>query len=65
MDNGLRELRTEHGLSQEELANALDVTRQTIISIERGRYVPSLRLALAIGRYFRRPVEQIFGEESR
>ncbi|MDX6481869.1 MAG: putative transcriptional regulator [Gaiellaceae bacterium] len=65
MDNDLRDLRTERGLSQVELAEALDVTRQTIISIEKGRYVPSLGLALAIGRYFSRPVEEIFREESR
>jgi putative transcriptional regulator len=65
MDNVLRELRTERGLSQAELAEALDVTRQTIISIEKSRYVPSLGLALAIGRYFGRPVEEIFREESK
>jgi len=65
MDNDVKELRAERGLSQEELAKALDVTRQTIISIEKGRYVPSLGLALAIGRYFGKPVEEIFREESR
>ena len=65
MDNDLRELRAERGLSQEELAKALDVSRQTIISIEKGRYVPSLGLALAIGRFFARPVEEIFREESK
>jgi putative transcriptional regulator len=65
MDNDLRELRNARGLSQEELAQALDVTRQTIISIERGRYVPSLGLALKIGRHFGKPVEQIFREESK
>ena len=65
MDNDLKELRAERGLSQEELANALDVSRQTIISIEKGRYVPSLGLALAIGRFFAKPVEEIFREESK
>jgi len=60
----VRELRTERGLSQGELAQALDVSRQTINSIEKGRYVPSLGLALAIGRFFGRPVEQIFREET-
>jgi putative transcriptional regulator len=65
MDNDLRELRTARGLSQEDLAHALDVTRQTIISIEKGRYVPSLGLALKIGRHFGRPVEEIFREESK
>ncbi|MBV8258770.1 MAG: helix-turn-helix transcriptional regulator [Actinobacteria bacterium] len=64
MENDVRELRTERGLSQGELAQALDVSRQTINSIEKGRYVPSLGLALAIGRFFGRPVEQIFREET-
>jgi putative transcriptional regulator len=65
MDNDLKELRSERGLSQEELAHALDVSRQTIISIEKGRYVPSLGLALGIGRFFGKPVEEIFREESK
>jgi len=64
MENDVRELRTVQGLSQGELAEALDVSRQTIISIEKGRYVPSLGLALAIGRFFGKPVEQIFREET-
>lgn len=65
MENDVRELRAERGLSQEDLAKALDVSRQTIISIEKGRYVPSLGLALGIGRFFGKPVEEIFREESR
>ena len=65
MVNDVRELRTERGLSQGDLAKALDVSRQTIISIEKGRYVPSLGLALALGRFFGKPVEQIFREESQ
>lgn len=64
MVNDVRELRTELGLSQAELAQRLDVSRQTIISIEKGRYVPSLGLALALGRFFARPVEEIFREET-
>ena len=63
MKNRLRELREEAGLSQAQLAEAVDVSRQTIISIEKGRYVPSLGLALSIGRFFGRPVESIFREE--
>jgi putative transcriptional regulator len=53
------------GLSQAELAEALGVSRQTVISIESGRYLPSLPLALRIGRFFGMPVERIFdpGEE--
>jgi len=58
--NDVRELRTGRGLSQGELAKALDVSRQTIISIEKGRYVPSLPLALSLARYFERKVEEVF-----
>ena len=60
MRNDVRELRTEHGLSQGELARALDVSRQTIISIEKGRYVPSLPLAISLARYFDKAVEEVF-----
>ena len=47
-------------LSQAELAQALGVSRQTINSIETGRYVPSLQLAFALSRYFRVPIEEMF-----
>jgi putative transcriptional regulator len=60
MRNRVRELRTEQGLSQGELGAALDVSRQTINSIEQGRYTPSLPLALALARYFSRSVEEMF-----
>ncbi len=60
MKNRLRELREEKGLTQEELAKALGVTRQTVIAIEKGRYDPSLRLAFKIARFFNRPIEEIF-----
>ena len=56
----MRELRTERGLSQGDLAKAMDVSRQTIISIEKGRYVPSLPLALSLARYFEKAVEEVF-----
>jgi putative transcriptional regulator len=58
--NRLRELRASRNLTQEQLADATGVTRQSIISIERGRYVPSLPLALLLARVFACPVEQIF-----
>ena len=54
MKNRLRELREERGLTQEELAKALGVTRQTIIAIEKGKYDPSLRLAFKIARFLTR-----------
>jgi len=60
VQNEVRELRLAAGLSQRELAQTLDVSRQTINSIETGRYDPSLPLAIAIARHFRHTVEEIF-----
>jgi putative transcriptional regulator len=60
--NLIRELRTGRGLSQGQLATAMDVSRQTINSIEQERYTPSLPLALALARYFDTSVEEIFDE---
>jgi putative transcriptional regulator len=58
--NDVRGLRLSAGLSQRELAEALDVSRQTVNSIETGRYDPSLPLAIAIARHFHCTVEEIF-----
>ena len=63
MRNEVRRLREQAGLSQGELGNRLQVSRQTINSIETGRYLPSLPLAFAIGRFFRRPVEEVFHDD--
>ena len=60
MKNRVRELRDAAELSQGELGAGLGVSRQTINSIENGRYLPSLPLALAMARYFDTTVEQIF-----
>jgi putative transcriptional regulator len=60
MINHIKENRARLNLTQEQLAERVGVTRQTIISIEGGRYVPSSLLALKIARVFERPVEQIF-----
>lgn len=60
MDNDVRELRTGRGLSQQELAEAMGVSRQTINSIETRRYTPSLPLAIALARYFGHAVEEVF-----
>lgn len=60
MQNNIRDLRARTGMSQRELAEILEVSRQTVNSIETGRYDPSLPLAIAIARYFHRPVEEIF-----
>lgn len=58
--NVLRELRVGKAETQENLADAVGVSRQTIIAIERGNYVPSLSLALKLARRFKRRVEDIF-----
>ena len=60
MRNRVRELRMARGLSQGDLATALDVSRQTINSIEKERYTPSLPLALALARFFGITVEEMF-----
>ena len=60
MRNEIRSLRTARHLSQQQLAEAMDVSRQTINSIEKERYTPSLPLAIALARYFGLPVEEIF-----
>ena len=65
MRNEVRRLREAQGLSQGELAQRLAVSRQTINAIETGRYRPSLPLAFAIGRFFRRPVEEIFRDDDQ
>ena len=58
--NHLRELRQSHGLTQEQLARDLEVTRHTILALEVGRYVPSIELALKLAAYFDQPLETIF-----
>jgi len=60
LKNRLEELRKARNISQEELAAALEVSRQTIGSLERGRYNPSILLAFKIARYFDLTIEDIF-----
>lgn len=60
MKNRLEELRKQRGIKQEELANALEVSRQTIGSLENGRYNPSIQLAFKIAKYFHMSIEEIF-----
>ena len=66
MKNRLEELRKQRGIKQEELAAALEVSRQTIGSLENGRYNPSILLAFKIARYFDMSIEDIliYEEES-
>ena len=60
MKNDIKERRLERGLSQAGLAAEVRVSRQTINSIETGKYMPSLPLALVLGRFFGAPVEEMF-----
>ncbi|MGG7604996.1 helix-turn-helix transcriptional regulator [Massilia sp. BKSP1R2A-1] len=60
MNNHIRTLRAERGWSQAELAEMLDVSRQSVNAIETGKYDPSLPLAFAIARLFHLPIESIF-----
>lgn len=60
MKNRIQELRTQRRITQQELADAVSVTRQTIISLENGRYNASLLLAHKIARYFGMTIEEIF-----
>jgi len=64
MKNELERLRKERRLSQEELADILEVSRQTIISLEKGKYNPSILLAFKIAKYFNQTIEAIFIYES-
>jgi len=63
MRNDIRLLREEAGLSQAALAEALGVSRQTVNSLENGRYDRSLPLAFAVARYFRTTIEEIFHDD--
>ena len=63
MKNRLKALRAERGWSQAELAERLDVARQSVNAIETGKYDPSLPLAFKIARLFAMPIEAIFDDE--
>ena len=60
MKNRLEEIRKDRGIRQEDLAAVLEVSRQTIGSLENGRYNPSILLAFKLSRYFGVPIEEIF-----
>ena len=60
MKNRLEELRKEHGIKQEDLADVMEVSRQTLSSLENGRYNPSILLAYKLARYFGVTIEDIF-----
>ncbi|UUV99418.1 helix-turn-helix transcriptional regulator [Vagococcus luciliae] len=60
MKNNLANIRKEKKMTQQDLASVLNISRQTIISLEKGKYNPSIILALKIGNFFNIPVEDIF-----
>lgn len=60
MKNKLEEIRKQRGIRQEDFARAMGVSRQTISSLERGRYNPSIQLAYKIARYFEMTIEEVF-----
>lgn len=60
--NRLEELRRARGVRQEDVAQALGVSRQTVISLEKGKYNPSLALAFRLSRFFGLPIEEIFDD---
>lgn len=60
MTNRIKELRARHGLTQEGLANKVDVRRETIVFLEKDRYNPSLKLAHDIAKVFNLPIEEVF-----
>jgi putative transcriptional regulator len=60
MKNKIKVFRAMHDMTQEDLAQATGVTRQTILAIEKGKYIPSLDLAFKISRYFKVNIEEVF-----
>ena len=65
MQNRLEEIRKAKGITQEELANALEVSRQTVGSLENGRYNPSIILAFKIAKFFEVSIEEVFIDKVR
>ena len=61
--NRIKEMRARHDMTQKDLAEKVGVTRQTIVSLEKGTYVPSLLLAMNIAEVFKEPIEEIFKKE--
>ena len=60
IENRIRELRQKRELTQEDLASVVDVSRQTIVAIEKGNYIPSLMLAMQLAKFFKVSVEELF-----
>ena len=64
LHNRLKEIRNQKGLTQETLARTVGVTRQTVIAVEQGRYVPSVKLALELSAALEMPLAQVFWIEN-
>lgn len=60
IENAVSKYRTQMSVTQEELASSVNVSRQTIIALEKGNYTPSILLALKIAEFFKMPVEKLF-----
>lgn len=63
LENRIKEMRVKNNITQEELADAVHVSRQTIIAIEKGNYTPSLQLAFNLAAFFNVPIEKLFTEK--
>jgi putative transcriptional regulator len=64
LETKIKELREEKGITQQQLADIVDVTRQTILFLEKGKFNPSLRLAWKIAQVFEKPIESVFSFEN-
>jgi putative transcriptional regulator len=60
MHTVIKELRAKHNMTQEELAHIVNVRRETIVFLEQGKHMPSLRLASAVAKAFKKPIEEVF-----
>ena len=65
IENNLQELRNGKGLTQQELAEAIEVTRATVIALERGSYNPSLELAFRLAKFFNKKIDDLFWVKSK
>ena len=65
IENNIQECRNDKGLTQQELAEAVDITRATIIALERGSYNPSLELAFRLAKFFNKKIDDLFWVKSK